>query len=269
MFMGPLKHKTLNEFSQETVFHFVILLAYFNRSIMFRSFMLMCAVTNIGWLISRVLTYKQSGEPLIIVIMQLLFTTNMQVLICMICYDREMHSRKNYNEERIMKVETQRIEESIGKLVPSHIIEGIKNDKQIIDKLENVTILFARVRCLNGNPDSLVFSHNYATLLQTLFKNFDMLCDMRQLYKVHSYGDIYVIISYNGKIPKDKRKTNNLIAEAYDTLLMAIDMLETASEVRQKSSFALKEFDLQIGIHSGKILGGLIGQNYVRYDVFG
>jgi class 3 adenylate cyclase len=38
--------------------------------------------------------------------------------------------------------------------------------------------------------------------------------------------------------------------------------------MRKKAS-TLKKFDLQIGIHTGKILGGLIGQNYIRYDIFG
>jgi hypothetical protein len=52
---------------------------------------------------------------------------------------------------------------------------------------------------------------------------------MRKLYKVHSYGDMYVVISYNGKVPKDQRSTKELIAEAYDTVLMAIDMLETVT----------------------------------------
>ncbi len=38
--------------------------------------------------------------------------------------------------------------------------------------------------------------------------------------------------------------------------------------MREKAE-TLKKFDLQIGIHTGKILGGLIGQNYIRYDIFG
>jgi hypothetical protein len=50
---------------------------------------------------------------------------------------------------------------------------------------------------------------------------------------------------------------------------MGIEMLETVADVREKSSYSLKTLDLQVGIHTGKILGGLIGQNYVRYDIFG
>lgn len=90
------------------------------------------------------------------------------------------------------------------------------------------------------------------------------------MYKVHSYGDIYVVMSYNGKVPKDKRNTNCVIEEAYQTILMGIDMAETVNQLSEKvqGSHASK-IEIQIGIHSGKITGGLIGQNHVRYDIFG
>ncbi len=65
-------------------------------------------------------------------------------------------------------------------------------------------------------------------------------------------------MSYNGKIPKDERSSNDLINEVYSTVLMANSMLETVAEMREKSQ-SLKNIDLQIGIHTGRILGGLIG----------
>lgn len=43
------------------------------------------------------------------------------------CYDRAMYHRTSYNEERILKVESEKIEETIVKLVPKHIFEGIKS----------------------------------------------------------------------------------------------------------------------------------------------
>lgn len=86
---------------------------------------------------------------------------------------------------------------------------------------------------------------------------------------MHSYGDVYVLMSYKGKEPSDERYTNVLVSEAYEVLMMAFDMLDTVAEMREKASTSLKDIDLQIGIHTGKILGGLIGKNFVRYDIFG
>ena len=194
---------------------------------MFRPFVLMCVIAQGGWLISSVLTYRQQRGSIVELVLFQLLTATLHSLMALMLYDREMLMRKTYNEERILQVETERAEEAIGKLVPLHILEGIKNDQQIVDKLEHVTILFARLRCTGQR--SLAFSHEYATMLKTLFGKFDMLCEMRQVYKVHSYGDVYVVMSYNGTVPKEKRYSNEITAEAYNTLLLAFDILEIAA----------------------------------------
>jgi len=41
---------------------------------------------------------------------------------------REMRSRKIYNNDRIIDVEIKRTEEVLSKLVPEHVLQGIKND---------------------------------------------------------------------------------------------------------------------------------------------
>lgn len=86
-------------------------------------------------------------------------------LIGLMSYDRAMRFRTQYNEERILIVETEKIEEAIVKLVPLHIFEGIKSEKQIIDQLDQVTILFARLRCIDNNNNSMSFWQEYASLL--------------------------------------------------------------------------------------------------------
>jgi len=46
---------------------------------------------------------------------------------------------------------------------------------------------------------------------------------------------MYVVISYNGKVSKDERRSQNIVEEAYDTVKMAFSMLEVVSEMREKS----------------------------------
>ena len=43
-------------------------------------------------------------------------------------HGREMRSRKIYNNDRIIDVEIKRTEELLSKLVPEHVLQGIKND---------------------------------------------------------------------------------------------------------------------------------------------
>ena len=47
-------------------------------------------------------------------------------------------------------------------------------------------------------------------------------------------------------------------------------MLEIINEEREKTENpALKKLDMRIGIHTGSIVGGIIGTKIVRYDIFG
>ena len=47
-------------------------------------------------------------------------------------------------------------------------------------------------------------------------------------------------------------------------------MIEIIKEVRENSlNPDLKELNMRIGIHTGKIVAGIIGSKIVRYDIFG
>ena len=65
-------------------------------------------------------------------------------LITMI-FTREMKLRKTYNSERIVEVEIRLTEELLSKLVPEHALTGIKNDSKVIDLLDNVSIIYAKL----------------------------------------------------------------------------------------------------------------------------
>ena len=47
-------------------------------------------------------------------------------------------------------------------------------------------------------------------------------------------------------------------------------MIEIIKEVRENSKEeTLKNLDMRIGIHTGKVVAGIIGSKVVRYDIFG
>ena len=47
-------------------------------------------------------------------------------------------------------------------------------------------------------------------------------------------------------------------------------MIEIINDEREKTDNpALKNLDMRIGIHTGRIVGGIIGTKVVRYDIFG
>jgi len=65
--------------------------------------------------------------------------TNMIIfLICLtqlilMMFNREMQMRKQYNRDRIIDVEIEKNDELLSKLVPVHVLRGLKNDERIVE----------------------------------------------------------------------------------------------------------------------------------------
>ena len=87
---------------------------------------------------------------------------------------------------------------------------------------------------------------------------------------MHTIGDCYVIMSYTGKIAKERRSPIVQVEEAFRVIQVGLEMINIIAEERNKTkSPALRNLDMRIGIHTGKIVGGIIGTKVVRYDIFG
>ena len=108
------------------------------------------------------------------------------------------------------------------------------------------------------------------SLLSRLFSKFDELCATKKVYKVHTIGDCYVIMGYTGKVAKERRTEQVQVDEAYRVVQTGLEMLKIINEERERfENPALRNLSMRIGIHTGSIVGGIIGTKIVRYDIFG
>jgi class 3 adenylate cyclase len=185
-------------------------------------------------------------------------------------YFREMTQRKQYNTGRIIDIEIEKTEDLLSKLVPFHVLSGIKNDQRVVDVLDNVTLLYTDMVGFTAFSNNVKNPVEVVQLLSKLFSKFDQLTDAHGVYKVHTIGDCYVIMGYTGKTPKYRRTLAVQIEEAYRVVKVGLEMLDIIREVREASTDPnLHSLDMRIGIHTGKIVGGVIGSKLVRYDIFG
>lgn len=103
-----------------------------------------------------------------------------------------------------------------------------------------------------------------------MYSKFDNLCEQYSIYKVHTLGDIYVIIGYRGKVSGEKRTLEDALTEAYNMLQAAHQLYEIVREERDRLKDPnLQSLDVQVGLNTGKIVAGIIGTKVVRYDIFG
>jgi len=192
------------------------------------------------------------------------------VLLAVGIHHREMLQRKSLNYDRILSIEIQKTNVLISRLVPFHILSVIRNEKRQVDEFEDLTLLHTDFVGFNTMTRKFEDQRDTINLLNKVFTRFDQLCEEHRVYKVHTIGNQFVLMGYNGRPEKDRRTKEAVIGEASRVLQVGFDMLEYVEELgvelRAKHSGEIK---IRIGIHTGRVVAGIIGSKIVRYDVLG
>ena len=98
-------------------------------------------------------------------------------------------------------------------------------------------------------------------MLSRLFTAFDKECSRLGLYKLYTIGDCYVVMGF-----LDQNNRKSPAEEANDVTLLAISMIKIINNVREQLGIDL---NMRIGIHTGDVIGGVIGTEIVRFDIYG
>jgi len=151
------------------------------------------------------------------------------------------------------------------------MLSVIKSEKRQVDEFDNdLTLLYTDLGGINNFSKGVRDPREVVIFLQKLFSRFDQLCDENKVYKVHTVGNKYVVMGYNGRIDKSRRNKAVIVDEAIRVIKTGLEMLDIIKETREQHHHAsATELNLRIGIHTGKVFAGIIGSKVVRYDIFG
>jgi phospholipid-translocating ATPase len=161
----------------------------------------------------------------------------------------------NYNQSQIYEKKTQEQSALVSQLLPKHTYgklknQNIENKLELTDQFEGATILFADIKGFtsysNKNTPAQV-----VRMLRQLFEEFDKLCLKYNVYKVYTIGDCYVVLGFTNCYQRD------YLQEAKNVVNMGLAMVETIQKVRESLDFM--ELDMRIGVHTGTLIGGIIG----------
>lgn len=96
--------------------------------------------------------------------------------------------------------------------------------------------------------------------LDRCFSYFDSLMDRHNLEKLKTIGDSYM---FAGGIPNGNR------THAVDSVLAALEIQAFMNQMKEiKASQNLPYWELRLGIHSGDLVAGVIGEKKFAYDVW-
>ena len=149
-----------------------------------------------------------------------------------------------------------------GKKIAEALSGKSKNDElpergvHTIQKYEMVTVLFADIVGFSEISDSL----DPEVLLEELddfFLYCDKIIDGYQVEKIKTMGDAYMCA---GGIPQ-KNYTNPV-----DVVMMALELQDHQKKMMEEDP---KIWSLRIGIHTGPVIAGMLGEKKLSFDIWG
>jgi class 3 adenylate cyclase len=157
--------------------------------------------------------------------------------------------------------EKARAEELLENLLPAAIADELKKNGKVRPKYtRSATILFADFQGFTlfaerTEPAALV------GLLDQYFTAFDDVGARYGLEKVKTIGDAYMAVA--GVLTNDRRHTINVCMAALE-MQAKVDRIKAQSENNR-----LPALELRVGIHTGPVISGIVGNRRFTFDIWG
>ncbi|OQS06423.1 phospholipid-transporting ATPase, partial [Thraustotheca clavata] len=226
----------------------------------------------------------------------------------LISRDIEFFTRRKVWLETQTNIQTRTADRLLYQRLPEEVVTRMKQGQLICDEYRLVGILYSDIKgftsiAARSDPEQVI------QMLDSLFAAFDILTEKHGVFKLQTIGDAYVIVSGlpfidmsltqeslpihdNGTSPtrrKSDRMRAHRLAQQHSNfrrtnvhlkkpclhvhqhmrnlLQMAMDMHDEVAKIRDPMTN--EPLQMRIGVHLGNMIGGVIGDTTLRYDMWG
>uniref|UniRef100_A0A8D1TUB7 guanylate cyclase n=1 Tax=Sus scrofa TaxID=9823 RepID=A0A8D1TUB7_PIG len=157
-----------------------------------------------------------------------------------------------------LAIEKKKTEALLYAMLPKHVANQLKEGRKVAaGEFKTCTILFSDVVtfttiCAACEPIQIV------NMLNSMYSKFDRLTSVHEVYKVETIGDAYMVV---GGVPVPIGSHAQRVAN------FALGMRLSAKEVMNPVTG--EPIQIRVGIHTGPVLAGVVGDKMPRYCLFG
>ncbi|XP_038672704.1 guanylate cyclase soluble subunit beta-2-like isoform X4 [Scyliorhinus canicula] len=157
-----------------------------------------------------------------------------------------------------LEEEKKKTEALLYAMLPKHVANQLKEGKKVeAGEFKECTILFSDVVtftsiCAQCEPIQIV------VMLNTMYLKFDRLTTVHDVYKVETIGDAYMVV---GGVPVPVSSHAERVAN------FSLGMIIAAKGVTNPVTG--KPIQIRVGVTTGPVLAGVVGEKMPRYCLFG
>lgn len=156
-----------------------------------------------------------------------------------------------------LQAERRKSEQLLRVLLPEKVVSDlIRTGKYVPEIHPNVSILFSDFINFTGISEKMP-AQTLIDELSSIFSEFDDICFRNKVTRIKTIGDAYMAVS----------GLENVSSEQSSQLVQTgLDFIEFLKKRNEVSRF---KWECRIGIHSGSVIGGIVGKTRFVYDIMG
>ena len=147
------------------------------------------------------------------------------------------------------------IEQLMFRVFPESVAAALEQDRAVADEFDDASILFADIQGFTVLASALS-PPEIVTLLNEVFSVFDDLVDEYGLEKIKTVGDCYMVAA---GVPEPRP----------DHAAALCEFGLRVQKLTQEREFAGRRLQFRVGVNSGPVIAGVVGQKRFLYDLWG
>ncbi len=203
----------------------------------------------IGWIFAL-------GDPLIAKMFALGSLLSFSMFAVIASVEMGTWARRTFLAQKQLAEEKAKSEEMLYNVLPREVAERIRGGEVVADAYSDVSVIFADLVNFSQMSKRLTARH-VVDVLNRFFNAADKAAAKHGVEKVKTLGDAYLAVA-GGTASGD--------AGAQEALDFSLDLLEA---LRKLSGDENLDLQMRIGIHTGPVVGGVVGTSRLAYDYWG
>ena len=176
------------------------------------------------------------------------------VILALVMYNLYLLKKKANTRLALEKAKSDKL---LLNILPARVANDLKETGETQPELfEHVTVYFSDIVGFT-NSSSRMEANFLLKELNDIFTAFDNIIEKNQCERIKTIGDAYLCVC--GMPEENPHHAENIVNSA----------IEIIKYLQQRNQVSKTKWEIRIGIHTGRVVGGVVGIKKYIYDVFG